>query len=68
LRWQGQQTPVILITAYPNEKHRKRVLENGAVGYLSKPFDETTADRMPDGCDQDAITTGVEAKHSMTPC
>jgi len=29
-----------VITAYPNEKHRTRALENGAVGYLSKPFDD----------------------------
>ena len=36
----GNQTPVIVITGYPNEKHRTRALENGAVGYLSKPFDE----------------------------
>jgi FixJ family two-component response regulator len=40
LRSQGYQTPVILITAYPNEKNRKRALDNGAVGFLSKPFDE----------------------------
>src|SRR5262249_46156906 len=40
LRSQGCQTPVILITAYPNEKQRKRALDNGAVGFLSKPFDE----------------------------
>ena len=40
LRSQGYQTPVILITAYPNEKHRKRALDNGAVGFLSKPFDD----------------------------
>jgi len=25
---------------HPNEKHRTRAFENGAVGYLSKPFDE----------------------------
>jgi FixJ family two-component response regulator len=42
LKLQGYQTPIILITAYPNEKHRIRALENGAVGYLSKPFDEQT--------------------------
>jgi len=36
----GHQTSVIVITAYPNEKHRIRALENGAVGYLSKPFDD----------------------------
>jgi FixJ family two-component response regulator len=40
LRSQGYQTPVILITAYPNEKHRKRALDNGAVGFLSKPFED----------------------------
>jgi FixJ family two-component response regulator len=42
LRSQGYRTPVILITAYPNENHRARALENGAIGYLSKPFDEQT--------------------------
>src|SRR6516164_6121861 len=36
----GHQTPVIVITAYPNETHRTHALENGAVGYLSKPFDD----------------------------
>jgi PAS domain S-box-containing protein len=36
----GHQTSVIVITAYPNEKHRTRALENGAAGYLSKPFDD----------------------------
>jgi ABC-type tungstate transport system permease subunit len=40
LQSQGYRTPVILITAYPNEKHRARALDNGAVGFLSKPFDE----------------------------
>jgi FixJ family two-component response regulator len=38
----GHQTPVIVITGYPNEKHRTRALENGALGFLSKPFDEQT--------------------------
>ena len=40
LQSQGHQTPVIVITAYPNERYRTRALENGAVGYLSKPFDD----------------------------
>ena len=40
LRSRGYRTPVILITAYPNEKHRTRALANGAVGFLSKPFNE----------------------------
>ena len=42
LRSQGFHTPVILITAFPNEKHRTRALDNGAVGFLSKPFNEQT--------------------------
>jgi CheY-like chemotaxis protein len=40
IRSQGYCTPVILVTAYPNEQQRKRALDNGAVGFLSKPFDE----------------------------
>jgi FixJ family two-component response regulator len=40
LQSQGHQTPVIVITAYPNEKHRSRALDAGAVGFLSKPFNE----------------------------
>jgi FixJ family two-component response regulator len=41
-RAKGYRTPVILITAYPNESYRKRALDGGAVGFLSKPFDEAT--------------------------
>jgi|SRR5215467_16154123 len=40
LRSQGCCVPVILITAFPNDKHRNRALESGALGFLSKPFDE----------------------------
>src|SRR5215469_13602048 len=40
LKSQGYQTPVVVITAYPDEKHRTRALANGAVGFLSKPFNE----------------------------
>jgi FixJ family two-component response regulator len=42
LRAKGYRTPVILITAYPNETHRKRALDGGAVGFLSKPFSEAS--------------------------
>jgi FixJ family two-component response regulator len=42
LRSQGHRTPIILITAYPNENHRNRALDGGAVGFLSKPFDEAS--------------------------
>ncbi len=40
LQSQGFQTPIILITAYANEKHRSRALDAGAVDFLSKPFNE----------------------------
>lgn len=42
LRSQGYCMPVIVITAYPNEKNRKRAIDGGAVGFLSKPFDEAS--------------------------
>jgi FixJ family two-component response regulator len=37
---QGRTMPTIFVTAFPDERTRKRVLTAGAVGYLSKPFDE----------------------------
>ena len=40
LRSRGYQMPVILVTAYPNDKHRTRAINNGAVDFLSKPFDD----------------------------
>ena len=51
LRSRGYQMPVILITAYPNDKDRTRALNNGAIGFLSKPFD----DRWLMECLTDAI-------------
>jgi FixJ family two-component response regulator len=36
----GHCTPVIFITAYPNEATQERVLAAGACGYLRKPFRE----------------------------
>ena len=42
LRSQGHRTPVIVITAYPSEKHRNRAIDGGAVGFLNKPFDEAS--------------------------
>src|SRR6516164_3462663 len=54
LKSQGHQTPVIVITAYPNEKYRTRALANGAVGFLTKPFDE----RLLIEC----LTTAIELR------
>ena len=35
----GRRIPVIFITAFPDERLRKRALAAGAVCYLTKPFD-----------------------------
>ena len=37
---QGRQMPIIFMTAFPEERVRKNVLDAGAIGFLSKPFDE----------------------------
>jgi FixJ family two-component response regulator len=37
---QGHRTPIIFITAFPEERIRKRALDAGAIGFLSKPFNE----------------------------
>jgi FixJ family two-component response regulator len=36
----GHAIPTILVTAYPNDVDRARVLADGAVCYLRKPIDE----------------------------
>jgi len=40
LRGSGFSIPTILITAYPNDSDRARILADGVICYLSKPFDE----------------------------
>ena len=37
----GRVVPTILITAYPDDADRSRMLDEGVVGYLPKPVDET---------------------------
>jgi FixJ family two-component response regulator len=36
----GQHTPIIFTTAFPEERARTRVMDAGAVGFLTKPFKE----------------------------
>ena len=38
----GYNIPTILITAYPDDVARIRALDQGVVGYLTKPIDEET--------------------------
>ena len=37
---EGRQTPVIFVTAFPDERVRNHVLDAGAVGFLRKPFSD----------------------------
>ena len=37
---QGHATPVIFVTAFPEERFRQRAMNAGAFGFLSKPFAE----------------------------
>jgi FixJ family two-component response regulator len=38
----GRRTPIIFITAFPEERIRVRAMRAGAIGFLSKPFDVAT--------------------------
>jgi FixJ family two-component response regulator len=40
LRAQGYRVPVIFITAFPDERRRNNAFEAGALGFLTKPFEE----------------------------
>ena len=40
LKTRGCRTPVIFMTAFPNEAHRAAALNSGAVGFLTKPFND----------------------------
>jgi FixJ family two-component response regulator len=37
----GEAVPTILVTAYADERDRRRALRAGVQSYLSKPFDES---------------------------
>jgi FixJ family two-component response regulator len=39
---EGHCTPVIFVTAFPEEKFRNRAMTAGAVAFLSKPFRDDT--------------------------
>ena len=37
---QGRRTPIIFVTAFPDETTRIKALAAGAIGFLSKPFSD----------------------------
>ena len=41
LRSQGYQVPFIFITAIPDESSRRQAFKDGAICFLTKPFDES---------------------------
>jgi FixJ family two-component response regulator len=43
----GYAIPTILVTAYPDETVRRRLLKNGVVCYLSKPVDDEHLEQCP---------------------
>ena len=50
----GHRIPTILVTAYPDETIRRRVLKDGVACYLSKPVD----DDQLEGCLRSALEVG----------
>ena len=44
---QGRRTPIIFVTAFPNERTRDQALNAGAIGFLSKPFSDEKLDEIP---------------------
>jgi FixJ family two-component response regulator len=37
----GNTTPMIFITAFPEDRIREQAMKAGAIGFLTKPFDES---------------------------
>ncbi len=40
LRDDGFDTPIIFVSAFPEERYRTRALRGGAIAFLGKPFEE----------------------------
>jgi FixJ family two-component response regulator len=51
---QARHMPIILVTAFPEERMRNRAMQAGALGFLSKPFESQTLIKLIDK----AIATG----------
>ena len=55
----GRFMPIIGVTAFPEESIRAQMLEAGAVGFLSKPFN--------DECLLDCIATALKSRDTQPP-
>src|SRR5215813_11271215 len=55
----GRAIPTILVTAYPNDDDRARVLSDGVVCYLRKPVDEQHLMRCLDAALSSGETSGA---------
>ena len=51
---EGYKVPIVFITAYPEERHRQRALQDGAVCFIAKPYSE----RHLIGCLERALSSG----------
>ena len=51
---QARHMPIILVTAFPEERMRNRAMQAGALGFLSKPFESQMLIKLIDK----AIATG----------
>jgi FixJ family two-component response regulator len=56
----GNSTPVIFVTAYPEASLRARALNAGAFGFLSKPFSEESLIECLDRALRDCRSRGPE--------
>jgi FixJ family two-component response regulator len=45
---QARHMPIILVTAFPEERIRNRAMQAGALGFLSKPFESQTLIKLID--------------------
>ena len=45
---EGRRTPIIFVTAFPDERIRNHVLDAGAIGFLRKPFSDEKLTRCLD--------------------
>jgi FixJ family two-component response regulator len=51
--------PVILMTAYPDDRTRTRALDAGALGFLSKPCDHRQLIRLIGLASERSSATGI---------